>query len=358
MKWNIDIIENWDAIWNEEFQSRWLKLLDESPNGHVFYHPALVKAWIDTYRSIWNLKLIFVWGNFDGIDVILPLVHWSKNWKNAFQKVIIPIGHTDYDYHDPIFSQDVDNEMIQEFYIQLLCILKQKFSFDEFFMIGIHEQYIPAIFSVEFEEPCPFINIANHANWDAYLDSLNKKFVRDFYRTKQNIENQKDVSYFICDDIEDYEKVSKFYPLMLQYHAQRWPDAYKAPHFHENLIRYGLQGQVLSFCVVFEKEKLVASYITFYFKNKMYLYMPTMNTEYNPYSPGRLSLACCIEDAFKKQLSIVDHLRGAELYKGNWSSDHDTVYNVIYFQKQFSSKFKKAILFLRNKLLTLLGKPV
>ena len=348
MKWNIDIVEEWDTIWSEEFQSRWLKLLDESPDGHVFYHPALIKAWVDTYRSIQQLKLIFVWGNFNGIDVILPLALRSRGLKNVFKKMIIPLGCYDYDYHDPIFSQVVDSEMIQEFYTQLLYILQQKFSFDEFLLDGLHEQYIPTTFSVQLKDPCPFINIANYANYDAYLNSLDKHFIRNFRTRKRKIETRNNASYFVCESIEDYEKVSQFFPLMMEYHKQRWPNAYKAPHFHENLIKYGLQGQVLSFFVIFEKEKLIASHINFCFKNRMYLYMPAMNMEYNSYAPGKLSMAQCIENAFEKQLNVVDHLRGTESYKGDWSSNNEMIYDVVYFRKRFSSKFKRAILFLRK----------
>lgn len=60
--------------------------MDTSPNAHVFFHPSLVKAWIDTYLPLRELTPIFVWGKcVDGNEIFLPLVLWKKNWKTLFK---------------------------------------------------------------------------------------------------------------------------------------------------------------------------------------------------------------------------------------------------------------------------------
>ena len=69
--------------------------------AHVFFHPALCMAWLETYRPIRKLEPLFCIGDSNHNHFFLPLVLWRKNWKNAFQKVIVPVGYSDFDYHEP-----------------------------------------------------------------------------------------------------------------------------------------------------------------------------------------------------------------------------------------------------------------
>jgi hypothetical protein len=351
MNWKIEIIEDWDTIWSEEFQKRWLDVLDQSPNSHVFFHPALVKAWIDTYRPIRKLKLIFVMGSHDSVNILFPLVLWTKNWKNAFLKVIVPIGYSDYDYHDPIFSQEGNEIIIQKFYRQLLIVLSQNYSFDEIVFDGLHALYIPNGFNVQLEEPCPHINIESHDGIDSYLGSLSKDVRKSFNRRKRNLEASANLLYTVCDSPQSYSKVRYLFPKMMEYHSLRWPNAYKPPRFHENLIKEGLGSSVLLFYAIQDGKNLISTQIAFIYKNKLLLYMPTISSQYASFSPGRISLVYCIEDAYKRGLKVVDQLRGAELYKSEWTADYDTIYNVNNLSNRFLSQLKRSLLFVRKKLI-------
>ena len=348
MNWKIEIIADWDTIWSEEFQKRWLKLLDESPNGHVFFHPALIKTWVETYISLRKIKPVFILGKTEELTVLYPLVYWIQNWKNAFMRFIVPMGYSDYDYHDPVFSSQVDEDTIQSFYDQLFSLLQQKYSIDKIVLDGLHVQYIPKKFVIRLEEPCPFIQIGKFENTDSYLSSLSKDVRKSYNRRKRNLESETNLSYCVCNDSKTYEQVKYLFPKMMEYHSLRWPGAYKPPHFHEILIKRGLESQVLSFYTIQDDSNLVAAQIAFRYKEQLLLYMPTINPQYSTYSPGRLSLVYCIEDAYKKGLKVVDQLRGAELYKSEWTSDYDTIYNVEYCQNRFSYQLKKAVLSLRK----------
>lgn len=350
MNWNIEILTDWEEIWSESFQKEWLQLLDASPDTHVFYHPALLRAWVDTYLPIRQLKLVFVKAQWEEVKVIFPLVHWTKNWKNAFLRVIVPMGYSDYDYHDPIFSKKVSEELIQSFYRSLFAVLRNKYSFDEIILDGLHTEYIPADFNVVLKEPCPYIQISSFSNADEYLNSLSKSFKKNYLRRKQNLEAEANIHYFVCDTTESFDEVSYLFPIMMSRHAERWPDAYKAPKFHENLIKYGLNSGILLFYAITDEKDLVSTRITFFYKKRLYLYMPTINMKYKSFSPGRTSLMYCIEDAYKRDVELVDQLRGAELYKSEWTSDYEMIYNVCYQQQGRSSRLKRYLLSLRKKI--------
>ena len=95
-------ITTWDEIWSDAFVSQWLDWMDKSENAHVFFHPSLVKAWVNTYLPIRDIQPLFCVVSDKNTVVFLPLVLWKKNWKNAFLNTIVPVGYSDYDYHTPI----------------------------------------------------------------------------------------------------------------------------------------------------------------------------------------------------------------------------------------------------------------
>lgn len=141
-KWNFVILNNWEEIWSKENLSRWEELMEQSPYVHVFFHPALVKAWVETYRPLRKLTPIFLWMLDDnGNRGIFPLVLWRKNWKNAFTRSIVPIGYSDFDYHDPIFLQRVED--ISSFWNQFFEFLRQHYRYDEICIDGITEKMLP-----------------------------------------------------------------------------------------------------------------------------------------------------------------------------------------------------------------------
>jgi hypothetical protein len=100
--WKFHWLTRWEEIWDEGFVRQWQAWLDESPSAHVFFHPAMVKAWMETYLPLRDLLPCFLIAESAAHIVFFPLVFWRRNWKNAFQKLLIPVGYSDYDYHDPI----------------------------------------------------------------------------------------------------------------------------------------------------------------------------------------------------------------------------------------------------------------
>jgi len=60
MSWKFHWLTKWDEIWHEDFVSQWQRWLDESPSAHVFYHPALVRAWIETYLPLRDIRPCFL----------------------------------------------------------------------------------------------------------------------------------------------------------------------------------------------------------------------------------------------------------------------------------------------------------
>lgn len=142
--WQFDITEDWDTIYNEDYEKQWEEIMNNSPHAHVFFTPTLVKVWLDTYRPLRKLHPLFFLGiNNRGVRVFMPLVLWQRNWKHAFMRTIVPVGYSDYDYHDPIFSEEVAAEEVADFWETLVDTLKSCCKFDEIQIDGLHKEFTP-----------------------------------------------------------------------------------------------------------------------------------------------------------------------------------------------------------------------
>ncbi|GHU69608.1 hypothetical protein FACS189413_08780 [Bacteroidia bacterium] len=348
--WKIEIIQDWNKIWEPVFQAKWLKIMAESPNAHVFFHPALIKAWEQALRASKPLKPLFIIGTEDNsnIEVIFPLVFWCQNWKNAFQKQIVPIGANDFDYHDPVFSKTVNEETMQSFYHTLLPLLPDC---DVIRFDGLHKKYMPQSFEIRSETLCPYFHIESFSTIEDYTKTLKKSFVSDYVRTTKRLtEKYGPVSTRFYSSNEMETALCQL-DKMLEIHRKRWPKAYKVPHFHANLLKEGLTNQVLLFAETSVENQPVAWYICFIYKEKLMLYMPAIVPEFQVYSPGKINLLACVNYAIENRLKMVDHLKGDESYKRIWANQEDTVYDVEMKSKALVSRIKESLLILKKKYL-------
>ncbi len=112
-------------------------------------------------------------------------------------------------------------------------------------------------------------------------------------------------------------------------HSLRWPNAYKAPHFHENLLREGLKTGVTHFSTLSVGDAEIAWHLGFKYRGRYYYYMPAGNQDYFKYSPTKVHLFFLMLRSVEHGYEVFDHLRGEENYKSGWSNGHIYV-NVLH----------------------------
>lgn len=347
MNWTFHITEHWEEIWNEDYQKKWLDLLNASPNSHVFFHPSLVKAWVETYIPLRKISPVFIWGEYGNNKVFFPLILWHKNWKNAFLKVIVPAGYSDFDYHDPIFREIPDEKSITQFWNDLVIILG-RYKYDKIILDGLHEEYIHTNnFKTISYEPCPFLSLSNFRTLEEFRSCLKTKLRQDINRRIRKLDEAGSVEYIIYDK-GDLSRAVKVLPDMLRIHAQRWPNAYKAPDFHKNLIIHGINSGLVHFSQINLDGVPISWRIGFIFKDCYYSYMPTINPDYQRFSPGKLHLVFCIGQAIEKNLKTYDQLRGSELYKSEWTDRFCNIYNIECNSPHISSTIKNSLIHIKS----------
>lgn len=348
--WNLEICEDWNIIWGKSYQERWHNLMEKSPHAHVFFHPALVKAWVDTYIPIRNITPLFMWGTNGKNEVFFPLVLWKKNWKNAFLKTIVPVGYSDYDYHDPIHTPSTTWGEYSSFFEQVLILLREK-KYADVILIGNirlfneNDHYKPLF--TEQDTCCPYIELDKYYNCESYFSELPKKLREDITKRTNKLNLLGSLSFSIIDNIDE---ANAALPLFLKYYKERRPNAYIPENLHKNIIYEGLKHHLLAFSQIKLNEEAISIRLAFNYKNRYYSYLPVFNNNYSKLSIGNIHLYKTIEWAFKQKIQIFDLLRGQKSYKDRWAHSYANLYTSTYCTNHFATQIKLVALKLKKYL--------
>jgi CelD/BcsL family acetyltransferase involved in cellulose biosynthesis len=141
-----------------------------------------------------------------------------------------------------------------------------------------------------------------------------------------------------------------FYEFM-QEHRLKWPHAYKAPLFHENLIKQGLLNDIVHFSSLNVAGIPIAWHLGFQFRNIYYYYMPVGNHLYSAYSPVKVHLFYLLSKTIHEKYLKFDHLQGEENYKSGWANGFDFVNNYMIINDKRSSKIRNWGVSMKSKLM-------
>ncbi len=338
-------ITDWDTIYSEEFQKQWLNWVETALNSHVFFHPDLCMAWIKTYRPIRDLKPLFCIAKMGGTTIFLPLVLWKQNWKNAFQNLIVPVGYSDFDYHDPlILSTESLEKTANLFFNELLENLQEKYVFDLIHINGILIKVKNSSISLE-KDIAPYAEIQKFQTSDDFLNSLKSKLrgdIRRQIRRLSEIENLHLINY------QGKQLSTGTLDVFLSSHIKRWPNAYKAPLFHKNIIEAGLKNGIVHFSELKVGTETISWHLGFQFNKTFFYYMPTVDEKWQKFSPGKIHLFKLVEEAINNKLEIFDHLRGEENYKTGWTNNIQNLYQVNLESSKVTAKIKSKMIQLKK----------
>lgn len=342
-------ITHWDEVWSEEFVSQWNKWLEESENAHVFFHPAMVKAWVDTYKPIRDLKPIFCLAIYKDVTIFFPLVIWKKNWKNAFVNFIIPVGYSDFDYHTPIVTGNADGFSWSLFWGNLDDEIKRQWHglYDQIEISGIQVNFTDDNSNWILVDESPLIELSKFKSHEKLMETLKSKVRGDINRQTRRLKELGNFEYRVFKPSEVNEALDVL-PAMLHHHSLRWPNAYKAPNYHANLIREALPAGLLHFSQISLDGKPICWNLSFIYKETYYFYMPTYVETYKKYSPGKVNMFLSIEHMFEIGYKKFDLLRGAEEYKSKLPTVTTNIYNLESVNDDLVSKVKRKILLFRK----------
>ena len=345
-QWKFHWLTRWEEIWDESFVRQWQTWLDASPSAHVFFHPALVKAWVETYMPLRDVRPYFLVAESAAHTLFLPLVLWRRNWKNAFQRLLIPVGYSDYDYHDPILVGNTQEDLavLDSFWTDFMIALQDSnwpARFDSINLNGIRDTFAGTGKNWTADESFSWLDLRNFRSPDDFVPSLKRQMRADLRRYERRINEVGALQYriFSCNmEEEALNELTSF----IAAHNRHWPNSFKAPHFHENIVKRSMGAGLLHFSTLQIGEKSAAWHMSFIFRDRYYFYLRAQEEIFDQLSPGKLLLVKCIEEAIGMRLSIYDFMRGDENYKASWTDKTETLWSFQLEGNNLTSRIRNA----------------
>ena len=337
--WDFKTLDNMDDSLRSDH-------LAKAEVSHVFYHPLLMRAWMDTYTPLRNLTPITVSAtDADGNRALLPLVLWKHSWKQGWVKSIVPVGYSDYDYHDPLFLRKPSETELESFWKELFCFLKP-YGADEVLLSDMRTEVTGGGKGWTEKDICPNKNLQGMTSEDDLMAFLSTKQRGDIRRQMRRLGEMGELTlreYGSADEVPE-----KLWTQFMESHRKKWPNAYKAPGFHRRLLEYCSADGPVHFSALMVGDTPVAWHLGFEFRGVYYYYMPCGNVHYRRQSPVKVHLYLLMVRAINRGCSLFDHLRGDEAYKDGWS---DGFTHVCFLREEHPSvgfAAKKSLLKLKD----------
>ena len=297
--------------------SLWLDHLMKAEVSHVFYHPLLMRAWMDTYKPLRNLMPITVEATTsDGNHALLPLVLWKRSWRQGWVRSIVPVGISDYDYHDPLFLRKPSDEELESFWSELFCFLRP-YGADEVVLGDMRTEVLGGGGDWTEKDICPNKNLTGMDTEDSLMAFFSTKLRGDIRRQMRRLGETGELTlreYASADEVSE-----GLWTQFMESHRRKWPHAYKAPGFHRRLLDCCSVDGPVHFSALMAGDTPVAWHLGFEFRGVYYYYMPCGNADYSRQSPVKVHLYHLMARAIGKGCALFDHLRGDEAYKDGWS---------------------------------------
>jgi len=324
--WRFEWLITWDEVWDPAFVRQWEGWMEASPDAHVFFHPALVRAWTETYRPLRRLEPRFLIGRRgEDCTVFFPLVLDRCGWKDAWLRVIRPVGYNEYDYHDPVWAGERTPTLTSSFWQAL--------------REGLNRQKMADVASVpRVREPCategngfaevnkaPFIPLSGIGSIEELLSRFSGKSRYNLRRERAQLERLGALRLRVFGQ-DEVQPALGVLPDFLRAHVDKWPGAYRADGFFGRLVSHGLPSGVLHVSVLEVGGKAVSWHIGFFCRRRFYYYVPAFNHEAARCSPGMVHLVKLIEDALARGATVFDLLTGEEAYKLRWTNTSTVLY--------------------------------
>lgn len=341
-EWRFEWLTSWDEVWDPSFVRQWEQWCQLSPTAHVFFTPPVVRAWYETYRQLRNIEPRFAIGRC-GEDrmFMFPLVVDRGGIKDAWQKVLQPVGCTEFDCHDPIISGpsevQVDPALWSAFWDE--CEQWAK-SIDVMRIPRMRNAVPPGRGIAEIADKSPYIPLDEYDSMDEFLSSLPKQLRQELRRQPRRLGKLGTLNtrVFAANEVE---AAKKMLPQFMEAHSARWPDAYKAEGFYNRLIEHALPAGILHASVLEMSGEPFSWHIGFFHNRRFYYYVPAFNGEMATYSPSKVHLKVLIEEMFNQECDVFDFLRGQEPYKLQWAKNSCPLHSLRWHANGFVPAMKR-----------------
>jgi CelD/BcsL family acetyltransferase involved in cellulose biosynthesis len=320
-----------------QLRTAWNELLQKMPDGDVFLSWEWLYTWWKQYESRFQLDIRIIVEN-DKIVGIAPLMIEEKRYLNIPIRILTNIGYPPPDVGGFILA-DQRNIIIDAI---VEDIIRNKNEWDIIQLREFQETNLQEKHLIKFK---PFSKVESNTtrhylihlekDWETFKNQISNRIISDLNRCQKRLEKIGCLSFVrYCGEEIKLEHLHAIFQINS---SARNPQGYEIPsekRFHLNLceeVRKKCWGDISFLC--FNNEPIAYHY-GFIYNKRANLWRTGYNPAYNIYSPGKLLLLKYLQDSYKRELSVVDWLRGDHDYKEKWNAISIPFYHYNIVQKK------------------------
>ena len=294
--------------------------MDQSPTAHVFFEPGVVRAWVEAYLPLRKIQPRFCVATGPHEEkAFLPLILDCGGWKDLWLRQIVPVGSSEFDYHDPIADRPMSAQEWSDLWeaIWREVQVRWKDSFDVFILPRLRGHVMPPkLGTVVDEVPIMDLNVSDMAS--LLSGGRHRKFRYNIKKKIQKIEAAGNASLRMVDS-DDLPAALLAVRLFAEHHQKRWPDASTPRSYYENLARHCLDQGYLTISQLFLGTNPISWRIGFEYHKRHCLYQRSFDESKAGLSPGTLHCYMIVKRALERGCHLVDFGRGKEAWKFQWT---------------------------------------
>lgn len=169
----------------------------------------------------------------------------------------------------------------------------------------------------------PFLNLK--PTWEEYLVSLPHNERKEIKRKIKKLEVFQTKNFCFKEDF--HQPMKDFYDLYRQSSSEKIMDQ-KKENFYLRVAQNMAPTGWPQLCFLYLDRRPIASYFSFVFRKRLYLYNAGLSHEYRSLSPGTVLLAYMIREEIKSGRKVFDFLQGDERYKYDFGARDQKLFKV------------------------------
>jgi CelD/BcsL family acetyltransferase involved in cellulose biosynthesis len=256
---------------------------------------------------------------------IAPLMYSVYSVFGLRQAKIEFIGNPHSDYQDFIIASK-KAECLRLF-IDHLKHIPQRWRIIELNEISENSQSIAFLkkkaISLRPCNKCPYIPLPK--SYDAFLNSLGYNLRANIRRNSRRLKKVFKVEVIDCSNVKSYEYGMRW---LYSLHQKRWTQKGQQGffadtdfcNFHLEIAKAFAKKNWLGLFLLKLSDKPAAAVYGFKYGSTFYFYLQGLDPTYLKYSIGNQLTAYAAGKCIEDQLVVFDFMRGAEIYKGRWTT--------------------------------------
>jgi CelD/BcsL family acetyltransferase involved in cellulose biosynthesis len=294
----------------------------------VFQNYRFLRSWLETAARHTNVRPALVLYREDG--VLRAIFPGCVTRRMGIQNLTWLGGLYIVDYGDVVFDNSAGMPLA-DFIGGALELLKKRLGFHVCFLNNVREDalifpYLQRHFRPYREEVAPYIRLSG--DFAQYFDSLKvfrKKMKSDTLRQIRRLSALGSLEFRVVG--RDEPALNDVVTALLDQKERRLRETNDAgvtllPGYDEFLFSEARENPYAHISYLALNGETIAVHFGYlYRKERMYWYMPTYDSQYAAYSPGRVLIYHALKDCFANGLKVFDFTIGAEQYKYEWTGD-------------------------------------